>query len=77
MTATKLNKFRAEKGHTNPTHCFNQTVGGEGKTKESIYAEVEEERVPIEGERGHYQDLNMATLDSRMYATLHEEGHKC
>ena len=77
VTVTKLKKVRAEKCHSDPPHCYNQTGGGKGKTKESIYAEVGEGRVPFEGQRGHYQDLNMATLESRLYATLHGEGHQC
>ena len=33
VTATKRNKVRAEKGHTDPTHYYKQTGGGEEKSK--------------------------------------------
>ena len=42
VTATKLNRLRAEKGHTDPPHYTNKTGGGEGKTMERIYDEVGE-----------------------------------
>ena len=32
--ATKLNKLRAEKAHTDPLYYYNQTGGGEGETKD-------------------------------------------
>ncbi len=52
VTATKLNKLRAEKAHTDPLHCYNQTGGGEGKSTERIYDEVGEGTGPIENRRG-------------------------
>ena len=76
VTATKLNKLRAEKEHTDPTHYYSQTGGGEGKTKEGIYDEVGEGTGVIEGQKGHYQELKLETMDKRQYETLHG-GHKC
>ena len=70
VIATKLNKFRAEKGHTDPPHYYNQTAIEEGKSKERIYEEVEEGTAPIEGQKGHYQELNLETIDKRQYETL-------
>ena len=55
VTATKLNKLRGEKGHTDPPHYYDKTGRGEGKTKEGIYDEVGEGTGPIEGQREHYQ----------------------
>ena len=77
VTATKLNKSRADKGHTDPPHRCTQTGGGEGKTKEKIYDEVREWTDPIGGQRGHYQELKLETMEKREYATLHVEGHQC
>ena len=74
VTATKLNKLRAEKAHTDPLHCYNQTGGGEGKTKDRIYDEVGEGTDPIGGQKGHYQELKLETMDRRQYDTLHG-GH--
>ena len=71
VTATKLNKLRAEKGHTDLPHCYNQTGGGEGKTMERIYDEVGEGTGPIGGQKGHYQELKLETMERRQYDTLH------
>ena len=74
VTATKLNKLRAEKANTDPLHCYNQTGGGEEKSTERIYDEVGEGTE----ERGHYQELNQETMEKRQYTTLHrEEHHQC
>ena len=70
MTTTKLNKLRAEKGHTDPPHLHNQTAIEEGKSKERIYDEVEEGTAPIEGQKGHYQELNMETMEKSQYETV-------
>ena len=59
VTATKVNFLRAEKGRNDPPHYYNQTRGGEGKTMEGIYDEVGEGTCPIEGQRGHYQELKL------------------
>ena len=75
VTATKLNKFRAEKGHIDPPHCYNQTGGGEGKTMERIYDEVGEGTGPIGGQKGHYQELTVGTMEKKQYETLHG-GHQ-
>ena len=55
VTATKLNKLRAEKAHTDPLHCYNQTGGGGEETKERIYDEVGEGTDLIGEQMGHYQ----------------------
>ena len=74
VTVTKLNKLRAKNSHTDPPHCYNPT-GGEDKTKEGIYDEVGEGTDGTEGQKGHYQELKMETMDKRQYETLHG-GHK-
>ena len=74
VTATKLNKLRAEKAHTDPLHCYNQTGGGEGKTKDKIYDEMGEGTDPIGGQKGLYQELKLETMDKSQYETLHG-GH--
>ena len=71
VTATKLNKLRAEKAHTDPLHCYIKTGGGEGKTKDRIYDEVGEGTDPI---GGHYQELKLETMEKKQYETLHG-GH--
>ena len=75
VTATKLNKLRAEKVHTDPLHCYNQTGGGEGKSTERIYDEVGEVTDPIGEQKGHYQELKLETMDKKQYETLHG-GHQ-
>ena len=77
VTATKLNRLRAEKGHTDPPHYYDQTGGGEGKTKEGVYDEVGEGTDPIGGQREHYQELKLETVERRQYATPRGEGHQC
>ena len=74
VTATKLNKLRAEKAHTDPLHCYNETGGGEEETKDRIYDEVGEGTDPVGEQKGHYQELKLETLDRRQYDTLHG-GH--
>ena len=74
VTATKLNRLRTEKAHTNPLHCYNQTGGGKDKCTERIYDEVGEGTDPIEGQKGHYQELKLETMDKKHYETLHG-GH--
>ena len=41
VTTTKLKRLRAEKGHTDPPHYYNQTGQGE-ETENGIYDEVRE-----------------------------------
>ena len=77
VTATKLNRLRAEKGHTDPPHYYDQTGGREGKTKEEIYDEVGEGTGPIGEQKGHYQELKLETMEKRQYETLHGKGHWC
>ena len=59
VTATKLNTLRADKAHTDPLHCYNQTGGGEEKSTERIYDEVGEGKGPIGEQKGHYQELKL------------------
>ena len=63
VTATKLNKLRAERAHTDPLHGFNKTGGGEGETKDRIYDEVGEGTDPIGEQKGDYQELKLETMD--------------
>ena len=74
VSATKLNKLRTEKAHTDHPSWYNQTGGGEGKTKDRIYDEVGEGTDPIGGKKGHYQELKLETMDEKQYETLHG-GH--
>ena len=74
VTATKWNNLRKEKAHTDPLHCYNQTGGGEGETKDRIYDEVGEGTDPIGGQKGHYQELKLETMEKKQYETLHR-GH--
>ena len=74
VTATKLNKLRAEKTHSDPLHCYNQTGGGEEETTDKIYDEVGEGTDPVGEQKGHYEELKLETLDRRQYDTLHG-GH--
>jgi len=71
VTATKWNNLRKEKAHTDPLHCYNQTGEGEGETKNRIYDEVGEGTDPIGGQKGHYQELKLETMDKKQYETLH------
>ena len=70
VTANKLNKLRAEKAHTDPPHYNNQTGGEEGKAKEGIYDEVGEGTAPTGGQSGHYQKLELGTMERRQYESL-------
>ena len=77
VTATKLKRLRAEKCHTDPRQYYNQTAIEEGKTIERIYDEVGEGTVPVERQKGQYQELNLETMEKRQYACLHGEVHQC
>ena len=70
VTATKLNKLRAEKAHTD----YNQTGRKQGKSTERIYDEVGEVIDPIGGQKEHYQELKLETMEKKQYETLHG-GH--
>ena len=74
VTATKLNKLRAEKAHTDPLHCYNQTGGGEEESTDKIYDEVGEGTDPIGEQKGHYEELKLETMDRTQYDTLNG-GH--
>ena len=73
MTAIKANKLKAEKAHTDPPLYYNQTGGGEGDTKDRIYDEVGEGTDPIGGQKGHYQELKLETMDKKQYETCMED----
>ena len=74
VTATKLNKLRAEKAHTDPLHCYSKTTVGEGKAQERVYDEVGEGTDSIGGQKGNYQELKLETMDKKQNETLHG-GH--
>ena len=68
VLSNKLNK----KAHTDPPHYYNQTGRGEGKTKEGIYEEVEVERTATVVQRGHYQELELGTMEKGQYERLNK-----
>ena len=74
VTATKLNKLRAEKALTDSLHCYNQTGGGEEESTDKIYDEVGEGTDPVGEQKGYYEELKLETMDRRQYDTLHG-GH--
>ena len=74
VNATKLNKLRVENAHTDQLHCYNQTGGGEEKTKDRIYDEVGEGTDPTGEQKGHYQELKLETMEKKQYEILHG-GH--
>ena len=73
VTAVKQKKLRAEKAHTNPLHCYNQTGGREEKTKDRIYDEVGVRTCPVERQSGPYQELEMGTMEKRQYESLNKD----
>ena len=70
VTANKLNKFREGKVHTDLPHYCNQIGGGEGIPKDGIYDEVGEGTAPTGGQSGHYQELELGTMEGRQYESL-------
>ena len=73
VTAVKQKKLRAEKAHTNPLHCYNQTGGGEEETKDRVYDEVGLRTCPVERQSGPYQELEMRTMEKRQYESLNKD----
>ena len=73
LTATKLNKWRAEKGHTDTPHYYNQIGGGIWQTTERICGEVGEGIGPSEGPSGPYQELELGTMEERHYESLNKD----
>ena len=65
---------RERRCHSDRLHCYNQTGGGEGEATDRIYDEVGEGTDPVGGQKGHYQELKLETMDRRQYETLHG-GH--
>ena len=70
VTANSLNKLRAEMVRTDPPHYYNQTGGEEGNTMEVIYDEVGEGTAPTGGQSGHYQELELGTMEGEQYESL-------
>ena len=73
VTATKLYKLKKMIGHSDPLHYYNQTVGGDGETKEGIYDEVGEGSDPVEGQQRHYQELKLETMEKKQYESLNKD----
>ena len=73
VTATKLNKLKAEKSHIDSPHYYNQIAIKEGKTTDRIYDEVGDGTGHIRGKGGLYQELNMQTMEKRQYQSLNKE----
>ena len=79
VTTTKPKRLTAEKGRSGPSHYYSQTGGGEGKSTERIYNEVGEGTGHIRGKAGHYQELNMETMETmekQQYEILEETTAK-
>ena len=62
-------RLKAEKGHADPPHYYNQTRGGE-ETEDGIYDEVRERTGHIQGLMQPFQDLKLETLERRQYITM-------
>ena len=73
VTATKLNRFRAEKTHTDQPHYYNQTVVEGVSTTEKSYEEMEEWTGPVVGQTGPYQELELGTMEERQYESLNKD----
>ena len=74
LSANKLNRLRAEKAHTDPPHYCIETGGGERKAKERVYDEVGEGTSPAGGQSGHYQELELGTMEGRQYESLNKKN---
>ena len=70
VTATKLKMLRAKNSLTDLPHYYSQTGGGDRQTTERIYDEVGEGTSPTRGQKGHYQELKLETMEKRQYQTL-------
>ncbi len=73
VTATKLNRFRAKKAHTDPPHYYNQTAVEGVSTTEKSYEVMEEWTGPVEGQSGPYQELTLETMEKRQYESLNKD----
>ena len=69
VTTTKLKRLRAEKGHTDKPHYYNQAGRGE-ETEDGIYDEVRERTGHIQGLMQPYQGLKPDTLERREYVIM-------
>ena len=74
VTANKPSKLRAEKAHSDPPHYYNQTGEKESKTKEEAYEEMEVETASNGGQKGHYQELEVGTLEKGQYESLNKSS---
>ena len=73
VTATKLNKLRADKGYNDQTHYCNQRGRGEGDTTKRIYDEVGEGAGHSEGQSGFYQELELGKMEEKQYESLNKD----
>ena len=73
VTATKLNKLRTEKAHTDPLHYYNQTAVEGASTTEKSYEEMEEWTGPVVGQSGPYQKLELGTMEEKQYESLNKD----
>ena len=73
VTATKLNKLRAENAHIDPPLYYNQTAVEGVSTTEKSYEEMEEWTGPVEGQTGPYQELTLGTMEERQYESLNKD----
>ena len=73
VTATKLNKLRAVKAHTDPPHYYNQTAVEGASTTEKSYEEMEEWIGPVVGQSGPYQELELGGMEERQYESLNKD----
>ena len=71
VTTTKLNKWRGEKGYTNPPRYYNQAGRREAETTERIHDG--EGTGPTEGQSGPYQELELGTMEERHYESLNKD----
>ena len=73
VTATKLNKLRAEKAHIDPPHYYNQTAVEGASTTEKSYEEMEEWTGPVVGQCRPYQELELGTMEEKQYESLNKD----
>ena len=74
VTATKLNRLRAEKGHTDPAHYYDQTERGKAKVTKDVRNEVGEKTASTGGQMGLYQELELEAIEERQYEGLTKNG---
>ena len=62
--------MRAKKAHTDPPDYYNKTGGGEGKTIEELYDDVEEGPSKTEQQWELYKELDLGTVGEKSYEGL-------